>query len=74
MRKLSPRLVLVLTGLACGASVGLALLAQYKFGMEPCPWCILQRLIFIVLAMLCPLAAALPAAAPVAPLSTPSQL
>ena len=63
MRKLSPRLVLVLTGLACGASVGLALLAQYKFGMEPCPWCILQRLIFIVLAMLCPLAAALPAAA-----------
>ncbi len=63
MVKLSPRLALSLMGLACGVSVGLALLAQHKFGMEPCPWCILQRLIFIALTGLCLLAAALPAVA-----------
>ncbi|MBI5926272.1 MAG: disulfide bond formation protein B [Aquabacterium sp.] len=63
MVKLPPRLALSLMGLACGVSVALALLAQHKFGMEPCPWCILQRMIFIALAVLCPLAAALPAAA-----------
>lgn len=32
------------------AAVGLALLLQYRFDMQPCPWCILQRLIFIVIA------------------------
>ena len=44
-----PRPLLVLTGLACWASVGLALLSQYRFDMPPCPWCTLQRLIFLVL-------------------------
>ena len=33
--------------LASAAAVALALLAQYGFGMQPCPWCILQRLIFV---------------------------
>ncbi len=64
MAKLSPRLALSLMGLASGVSVVLALLAQHKFGMEPCPWCILQRMIFIVLTVLCLLAAALPGALP----------
>lgn len=64
MAKLSPRLALSLMGLACGVSVVLALIAQHKFGMEPCPWCILQRMIFIVLTVLCLLAAALPSALP----------
>lgn len=59
--RLSPRALLVAAGLACAASVGLALLAQHQFNMQPCPWCILQRLIFIVLAGLCLLGAALPA-------------
>lgn len=44
-----PRPLLVLTALACWASVGLALLSQYRFDMPPCPWCTLQRLIFLVL-------------------------
>ncbi|MBN8486301.1 MAG: disulfide bond formation protein B [Burkholderiales bacterium] len=44
-----PRLLLVLTALACWASVGLALLSQYRFDMPPCPWCSLQRLIFLLL-------------------------
>lgn len=59
--RLSSRALLAIAGLACAASVGLALLAQHRFNMQPCPWCILQRLIFVVLAGLCLLSAALPA-------------
>lgn len=59
--RLSSRALLAAAGLACAASVGLALLAQHQFNMQPCPWCILQRLIFVVLAALCLLGAALPA-------------
>ena len=59
--RLSSRALLAVAGLACAASVGLALLAQHQFNMQPCPWCILQRLIFVVLAGLCLLGAALPA-------------
>lgn len=62
MAKLSPRTTLLIMGLACGASVCAALLAQHKFGMEPCPWCILQRMIFMLLTVLCLLAAAVPPA------------
>ncbi|HYR24938.1 MAG TPA: disulfide bond formation protein B [Aquabacterium sp.] len=60
MRTPSPRLMLLVTGLLCGTSVGLALLAQHRFGMEPCPWCILQRILFIVLTVLCLVGAAVP--------------
>lgn len=60
--RVSPRALLAAAGLACAASVGLALLAQHQFNMQPCPWCILQRMIFIVLACMCLLAAALPPA------------
>jgi disulfide bond formation protein DsbB len=31
--------------------VGLALATQHLWGMEPCPWCILQRLIFVLIAL-----------------------
>jgi protein dithiol:quinone oxidoreductase len=44
---------------ACVVAVGAALLAQYRFDMQPCPWCILQRLIYLALALVC-IAAALP--------------
>ncbi|MEQ1805462.1 MAG: disulfide bond formation protein B [Burkholderiaceae bacterium] len=50
--------------LACAVALGLALGAQYVFEMRPCPWCILQRLIFIVIGLLC-LIGALLAARPV---------
>jgi disulfide bond formation protein DsbB len=30
------------------AAVGLALVSQHAFDMQPCPWCILQRLIYVV--------------------------
>lgn len=51
-----------LLGLAvvCLAAVALALLAQHRYDMQPCPWCILQRLIYLVIALACLLGALLP--------------
>jgi len=60
MLRLTPRLLLTLISLVCAGSVGLALLAQHRYGMEPCPWCILQRMLFVLLAILGLVAAALP--------------
>ena len=39
------------------AAVGAALVSQYRFDMLPCPWCTLQRLIFLVIAAVALLAA-----------------
>jgi disulfide bond formation protein DsbB len=52
--------VLAIIGLLALASVGLAVLAQYVFDMQPCPWCVFQRLVYIVVGVLALLAAALP--------------
>lgn len=38
-------------------SVGVALVSQYQYDMRPCPWCILQRLLFLVVAAVCLVAA-----------------
>lgn len=32
------------------AAVGTALVAQHVFGVKPCPWCVLQRGIFLLIA------------------------
>ena len=64
MRTLSPRLMLLVLGLLCAGSVGLALLAQHRFDMQPCPWCILQRILFLAIAVVALLAAALPVGGP----------
>ncbi|MEO7336621.1 MAG: disulfide bond formation protein B [Caldimonas sp.] len=37
----------------CLLAVGIALVSQHRFGMEPCPWCVLQRLIFLAIALAC---------------------
>ena len=58
--KLSPRGWLVAIALLCLAAVGIALVSQQVFDMQPCPWCILQRLIFLVIAALALLAAFVP--------------
>jgi disulfide bond formation protein DsbB len=34
------------TGLAAWAAIAVALFLQHQFGMEPCPWCVLQRVIY----------------------------
>ena len=31
----------------CFAAVGAALVTQHVYDMQPCPWCVLQRLIFV---------------------------
>ena len=33
------------------AAVGTALLTQHVWGMQPCPWCVLQRAIFVAIAL-----------------------
>jgi disulfide bond formation protein DsbB len=40
-------------GLACLAAVGAALVSQHVYGMQPCPWCVLQRVIFLGVAVAC---------------------
>ena len=39
--------------LACVAAVAAALVSQHRFGMEPCPWCVLQRALFLAIALAC---------------------
>jgi len=43
-----PATLLALIALACFGAVGAALISQYRFDMQPCPWCTLQRLIFLI--------------------------
>jgi len=33
------------------AAVAIALVSQHAFAMEPCPWCVLQRLVFIAIGL-----------------------
>ena len=40
-------------GLACLLGVGAALISQHVYGMQPCPWCVLQRVIFLAIAIAC---------------------
>ncbi len=57
------RLLLAMAAL-CVAAVGLALVSQHVYDMQPCPWCILQRIIYLAIALLCLIAAAVSAAIP----------
>ena len=41
------------TALAALLALGTALVSQHAFEMQPCPWCVLQRLIFVVIAVVC---------------------
>lgn len=56
------RLFLAAAALSLGV-VGTALYTQHALGMLPCPWCVLQRLIFVVVAAAALLGAALSAPA-----------
>ena len=51
--------VLTAIGVLAFGAVGLAAVAQYAFDMQPCPWCVFQRLVYIVVGVLALLAAAL---------------
>jgi protein dithiol:quinone oxidoreductase len=39
--------------LTCLAAVGAALVSQHFFDMQPCPWCVMQRLLFVAVAAVC---------------------
>jgi len=49
----SPRRRTLLLGIAglCLAALAGALLTQHVFDMQPCAWCVLQRLIFVCIAL-----------------------
>ena len=49
--RLPPATPLVVVAIACLAAVGAALVSQHMFDMQPCPWCVLQRVIFVLLAL-----------------------
>ena len=38
-----------LVAIASFGAVAAALVSQHGFGMQPCPWCVLQRLIFVAI-------------------------
>jgi len=38
-----------LVALGAFAAVSAALVSQHVYGMEPCPWCVLQRLVFVAI-------------------------
>ncbi len=46
---LKPARALLLICLLSFAGVAIALVAQHGFKVRPCPWCVLQRFIFIVI-------------------------
>lgn len=54
---------LVVVAIVCLAAVGAALVSQHFFDMQPCPWCVLQRVIFVAIAVVCLIGAAIPAVA-----------
>jgi disulfide bond formation protein DsbB len=57
----SPRQWLALVAVLAYAAVGAAVVSQFQFNMQPCPWCTLQRFIFLVVGTLALLGAVLPA-------------
>lgn len=40
-----------LVAIASFAAIGAALVSQHAYGMEPCAWCVLQRLIFLAIGL-----------------------
>ena len=49
MSLVSPRPLLVGVAVASAAALAAALVSQHVFGMQPCAWCVLQRLVFTVI-------------------------
>jgi len=58
-RKITRRVPLALAAISVLA-VAAAVASQQWFDMRPCPWCILQRIIFLAIAVLCLLTAFVP--------------
>ena len=50
MKRASPAL-LATALVICLAAISAALVSQHVFDMQPCPWCVLQRVIFAAIAL-----------------------
>ena len=50
------RRLLHVTALLCLIAVGIALVSQHAFHLRPCAWCVLQRLVYLSVALICWLA------------------
>lgn len=61
--RVSARSLFAAVALASLAAVAGALVSQHVFDMQPCPWCILQRVIFLTIAAVALVALAWPARA-----------
>lgn len=48
---MSARAAALAIAAACLAAVAAALVSQHVFDMQPCPWCILQRLVFVLIGL-----------------------
>ncbi|MCC2595516.1 disulfide bond formation protein B [Pusillimonas sp. MFBS29] len=48
-----PSRILHLIALLCVAALTFALVSQHVFDMQPCAWCVLQRLVLVVIALTC---------------------
>ncbi len=51
MSALIPSRVLAASALVSIAALAAALVAQYQFDIKPCPWCVMQRGIFLLIAV-----------------------
>ena len=52
--------LLTAVALLCAAALAAALVSQHVFGMQPCPWCVLQRLVFTLIGLVAAAGAAWP--------------
>jgi protein dithiol:quinone oxidoreductase len=48
-RAFSRNQLLVIVAAVSFGAVGAALVSQHRFDMQPCPWCVLQRLLFVAI-------------------------
>jgi protein dithiol:quinone oxidoreductase len=62
-KTISSRALFALIAALCFGGVGLALVSQYMFDMQPCAWCTMQRLVYLVIGALALLALAVSGAA-----------
>jgi len=63
------RALLLAIGIGTLAALGIALVAQHGFDIQPCPWCVIQRVVVIAIAVV---ALAGAAAARLAPRAAPA--
>ena len=57
----SNKLLLIAIALACFGLIGGALYFQIVDEMLPCPWCVIQRYLFLAIGIICLVSACLPA-------------